>query len=61
MTIKQIKQLYKELADIHITGVSPIAKTDGAEALAEIEILLARKSSVPEVAMRFYKKYMRVN
>lgn len=61
MTIKQIKQFYKELADIHITGVSPIAKTDGAEALAEIEILLARKSSVPEEAMKFYKKYMRVN
>lgn len=58
MTIKQIKELYKKLAEIHLEGISQIAYEDGAEALAEIEILLSRNQDIPEELLDFYKTYM---
>lgn len=58
LTTPQIEALYKEIADAHITGVSDIAYLDGAEALAEIEVLISRGSKVPDEALKFYKKYM---
>ena len=60
MTIKEISNLYEEIADAKIEGISDIAFHDGAEALAEIEILISRGQSVPLKAMSFYKKYMRI-
>ncbi len=53
-TIQEITTMYEELANIHIDGISDIALLDGAE----IEVLLARGQSVPEKAMKFYKKYI---
>ena len=58
MTIKQIEELYEELAQIHLEGISEIAYKDGAEALAEIEILLSRNQDIPEELIDFYKAYM---
>jgi hypothetical protein len=58
-TIKEISDFYKEIADARIDGISEIALKDGAEALAEIEILISRGAEVSEQAMNFYNKYMR--
>lgn len=57
-TIKQIEELYKKLAEIHLDGISEIAYKDGAEALAEIEILLSRNQDISEELLDFYKTYM---
>ncbi len=59
LTINEIKSLYSEIADAKIEGISQIAFEDGAEALAEIEVLLTRSDKVPEKAMKFYEKYIR--
>lgn len=56
--IKQIEELYKKLAEIHLDGISEIAYKDGAEALAEIEILLSRNQDISEELLDFYKTYM---
>lgn len=37
-----LKSLYDELSEIHIEGISTIAYDDGAEALAELEVLRRR-------------------
>lgn len=60
-TIKEIQTMYSEIANAHIEDISKIAYNDGAEALAEIEILISRGGEVPEKAMEFYNKYMRGN
>jgi hypothetical protein len=57
-SIKEIKNLYAEIADAKIEGISDIAYNDGAEAIAEIEILLSRGSEVPKGAMDFYSKHL---
>lgn len=57
-TIKEIDDFYKEIANARIAGISEIALEDGAEALAEIEILISRDAEVPNQAMNFYNKYM---
>lgn len=59
LTVNEIKALYAEILDAKITGVSKIAYKDGAEALAEIEVLISRASDIPDEAMNFYNKYMR--
>ncbi len=59
LKISEINTLYEEIADEKIEGVSDIAYQDGAEALAEIEVLISRGSDVPEKAMVFYNKHMR--
>ena len=60
-TIKEIQTFYSEIANSHIEGVSKIAYDDGAEALAEIEILISRRAKIPKKAIGFYNKYMRRN
>ena len=57
-TIDEIKKLYDELSAIHIDGVSTIARKDGAECLAELEVLRSRGTKVPDEAMKFYERYM---
>ena len=59
LKIVEIKKMYEEIANIKIKGISEIAYQDGAEALAEIEILLSRGSTIPKDIMDFYNKYMR--
>ena len=57
-TVEEIKSFYEELSNIHIKGVSTIAYNDGAECLAELEVLRSRRANVSEEAMKFYEKYM---
>ena len=59
MKISEIEKLYEELGNIHIENISGIALEDGAEALAEIEILLSRNVEIPNEASIFYNKYMK--
>lgn len=40
MSAEQIQELYAELDKIHIDGISKTAKIDGAECIAEVEVLL---------------------
>ena len=56
---EQIEKLYSELEKIHINDVSDIAYGDGAECIAEVEVLLFRGSDVPQEAFELYKKYIR--
>lgn len=57
-TIAEIKKLYDELSNHHIEGVSDIAYEDGAECLAELEVLRNRGESVSDEHKNFYHKYM---
>ena len=57
-SMAQLELIYEELSNIHIEGISNTAYTDGAEALAEIEVLLYRGEKVSAEAMAFYNKYM---
>lgn len=59
LNLNEIKDLYAEIADAQITGVSEIAFSDGAEAIAEIEVLISRGADVPKEALEFYLKYVR--
>lgn len=56
----RIEALYDELSDIHISGISPIALSDGAECIAETGVLLARgeKENIPQEALDLFKKYL---
>ena len=58
-TIAEIRELYNELSQIHYTGISDIAESDGAECLAEIEILISRGENISEDIMEFYNKYIK--
>lgn len=58
-TTKEIEEFFKELSDIHIKGISKIAYRDGAECLAELEVLRSRGIKASDEAMKFYEKYMR--
>ena len=55
----EIDKIYKELSNIHIEGISEYAYTDGAECIAEVEVLLSRGSKVPKEAMDLYNKYIK--
>ena len=46
-----------ELADVHIDGISLTAFEDGAECIAETEVLLYRNAEVPKKAKALYDKY----
>ena len=56
---KEVQTLYESLSKIHIDGISFIAYNDGAEALAELEVLRKRGTEVSEDMKLFYEKYMR--
>lgn len=51
--------MYSDLEKIHIDGISAAAYSDGAECIAEVEILLFRGEKVPQKALKLYKKYVR--
>lgn len=59
MSIESIDEFYRELEKVHIDGISSIAYKDGAECIAEVEVLLFRGDEVPEEAMKLYKKYIK--
>ena len=57
-TIQQIEQLYSKLKTAGLPGVSDIALADGAECLAELEVLRSRGARVSKNLSDFYEKYM---
>ena len=54
----EVEKLYQELKDKGKTGVSMIARDDGAECLAELEVLRYRGTKVSKELSEFYEKYM---
>jgi hypothetical protein len=58
-SIEEIQELYAELKPLGLPEISLIAGIDGAEAIAEIEVLLRRGESVSRDAMELYQKYMK--
>lgn len=59
MSVKEVEKLYDILKDAHIEGISATAFSDGAECIAEVEVLLYRNVEVPEAAKKLYDKYMK--
>lgn len=57
-TVQEITELYKELKSAGLPGVSDIALADGAECLAELEVLRHRGTKVSQELADFYRKYM---
>lgn len=57
--IKEIAALYDELSGRGIDGISKIALDDGVEAIAEIEVLIARGDTLSEEAKKLYDTYMK--
>lgn len=57
-TSDEIEKLYEKLGTIHFDGVSDIALSDGAECLAELEVLRSRGVQVSNDLIEFYTKYM---
>lgn len=57
-SVSEIQKMYDELSEMHISGISECAFSDGAECLAETEVLLSRGESIPEKALEIYKKYV---
>ena len=55
---QEVEELYRKLKDKGIAGISAIALQDGAECLAELEVLRYRGIEVSQEASEFYKKYM---
>lgn len=55
----EVKQLYDELEKYHIDGISKTANSDGAECIAEVEVLLYRNDNVPDEAMKLYDRFVR--
>ena len=58
-TPQQIEEINNALEHIHIEGISTIATEDGAECIAEVEVMLYRGEEVPKEAMELYEKYVR--
>lgn len=56
--LAEIKKTFQELKDVEMVDVSEIAFADGAECLAELEVLKHRGTKVSKKLSDFYKKYM---
>lgn len=59
LSIKEIESLYNELKNKGLAGLSLIAEKDGAEAIAEIEVLLRRGEKISDDAKSLYEKHMK--
>ena len=55
---RDIEAMYDKLEKMGVEGISAIALNDGAEAVAEIEILIHRGSVIPKQAKELYDKVM---
>lgn len=58
-TVVEANAFYKKLAGKGVSGISKIASQDGAEALAEIEVLKSRGTKLSDEAKSFYNEHMR--
>jgi hypothetical protein len=54
-----IPTLYKKLEKMGIDDISKIASKDGAEAVAEIEVLLHRGEKISDEARKLYESVMK--
>lgn len=54
----EIKKFYADLKKLKIEGISDIALKDGAEALAELEVLRTRGENIPQKLIDFYEENM---
>ena len=55
----EIEVLYNTLSNKGTSGISMIAMEDGAECIAEVEVLLHRGSPVPQKALNLYNTYVK--
>lgn len=60
-TAKQVAEMNEELLTKGVDGISKAASLDGAEVIAEVEVLLHRGAEVPEEAMKLYNEYVKGN
>lgn len=56
---EKVEALYKELKGQGVKGISKTATNDGAESIAEIEVLIYRGDAVVPEGMKLYRKYMK--
>lgn len=56
---KEIEAMNEELKNMGIEGISQDALRDGAECIAEVEVLIYRGVEIPKAAMDLYNKYVR--
>lgn len=56
---KNISELYKKLEKMGVNHISKISLHDGAEAVAEIEVLLHRGEKISKEAQALYDKVMK--
>ncbi|MDR1328603.1 MAG: hypothetical protein LBK23_03290 [Oscillospiraceae bacterium] len=59
-SIDDIAALYDELKPLGLPEISLTAGDDGAEAIAETEVLLRRGDAIPDAARKLYEQYMKV-
>lgn len=58
-TAKEVSAMNDTLSGRGVDGISAIASLDGAECIAEVEVLLFRGEPVPDEAMALYNKYVK--
>lgn len=58
-SVQDIKEMNAILEEKHIPEVSIIAEKDGAECIAEVEVMLCRKEKVPDEALKLYNEYVK--
>lgn len=58
-TVKEIQEMNRAILNKGVEGISLIAEHDGAECIAEVEVLLARGEKVPKAAMDLYKEHVK--
>ena len=56
-TVQEIKEMNREIKDMGVKGISSIAEIDGAECIAEVEVLLYRGEKVPKAALDLYNSW----
>lgn len=60
-TAKEIELMNNDIKDKGVEGISEIAKADGAECIAEVEVLLSRNSHIPQKAKELYDMCVKSN
>lgn len=56
---EEVMAMNEHLKDLGVDSISRIAQIDGAECIAEVEVLLSRGEPIPEKAMELYNAYVK--
>lgn len=56
-SVNEISNMNKTIAENGVKGISYIAEADGAECIAEVEVLLYRGAEIPQEALDLYNKW----